>query len=63
MQVGAWLLYDTAEGRRRLVCVPLSFKPGEVSAGALLGGGWRDWLRAVLGLVQLLCLHLHLDRC
>ncbi|PRW20989.1 kinase [Chlorella sorokiniana] len=30
--VGAWLLYDTAAGRRSLVCVPLSFKPGEVSA-------------------------------
>ena len=37
VQVGAWLLYDTAEGRRRLVCVPLSFKPGEVSAGAPAG--------------------------
>ncbi len=37
LQVGAWLLYDDAAGRRHLACVPLSFKPGEVEAGALVG--------------------------
>lgn len=36
--VGAWLLYDDAQGRRHVHCVPVSFADGPVEPGALAWG-------------------------
>ena len=31
--IGAWMLYDEEEGKRKVHCVPLAFSDGAVSAG------------------------------